>query len=444
MGWYTEPDGKGTKFTEESCVEHDIILYAYWISDSEAILPMPSSDIISGSKVKKGTKVTLNCSIEGAVIYYTIDGTQPTQQSIIYKVPIIINSNVTIKAFAVKEGYKDSGVATFIYEISEFDEDKGEVLLEDIPESGIPNGLWIAGVKDVEYTGKAIKPTVRVYDSTTRLIEKRDYTISYKNNVKANDASNESNAPSVIVKAKGNYAGKEVATFKILAKDINSIGFDVVDIASAPNGKVQKPVPVLTYNGKKLSNKKDFKVEYSDKTSGAYKDNGTYAIKITGTGNYTGERTINFTITDNNLISKAKTPKIKNQLYTGKEVMPIVEVKYGKDTLKAGIDYEIEYRNNIDIGTGSLVIKGKGSYVGQKSVPFKIIGTPIKKAVVNGLDSSVYTGNVIIKNCSLSLTVNGSQKTLKQGEDYTISFQNNTDAGKATVLFTGINGSLGY
>ena len=437
-GWYF--NGVLYDFDEE--VVSDIILEAGWTEEGKATTP--TSNVASGSTVKAGTKIRL-ISLEGAKIYYTLDGTIPTVSSILFTEDIPITQHTVIKAFAVKEGYKDSEIATFIYDISISDNphDSEDVLPEDIPESGIPNGLWIAGVKDVEYTGKAIKPAVRVYDYTTRLKEKRDYTISYKNNVNANDAKDETKAPSVIVKAKGNYSGKETATFKILAKDINSAGFDVVDIASAPNGKLQNPVPVLTYNGRKLSNKKHFKVEYSNKKSGAYKDKGTYTIKIIGIGNYTGERTINFTITDSNLISKAKTSKISNQPYTGKELTPSVEVKYGKSILKAGTDYEIEYRNNIDIGTGSLIIKGKGSYVGQKSVPFKITGQPINKAVVNGLDTSVYTGNAIIKSCSLTFMINGSQKTLKQGKDYIISFQNNTNAGKATVIFTGINGYSG-
>ena len=68
MGWYTEPDGYGTKFTEESIVEYDMTLYAYWKGGSEETLPKPSADIVSGSKVKKGTKVTLECSDRKSVV----------------------------------------------------------------------------------------------------------------------------------------------------------------------------------------------------------------------------------------------------------------------------------------------------------------------------------------------------------------------------------------
>lgn len=323
--------------------------------------------------------------------------------------------------------------------------DREEVLPDDIPEDGkIPNGLWIAGISDTIYTGKAIKPSVRVYDHETRLVEKKDYIISYKNNINANEALNESKAPSVIVKAKGNYTGREVANFKILQKDINSTGFDVIDIAVAPKGKVQKPVPVLMFNGKKLSSKKDYTVTYPDISAGAYKEKGTYVIKITGKGNYTGERKVNFIITDSNLMSKATISKISSQQYTGEKLTPIIKVKYGKTILREGTDYELEYRNNTEIGTASVVVKGKGNYCGQKSISFKITGIAINKAKVIGLSTQdVYSGSEITKECSLVVSVNGSQKNLKEGQDYTIAFQNNKNAGKATVVFTGINGYTG-
>ena len=320
----------------------------------------------------------------------------------------------------------------------------GDVLKEDIPESGIPNGLWIAGIKDMEYTGKAIKPLVRVYDYKTKLTEKQDYTISYKNNINVNDAANESKAPSVVIQAKGNYSGKETATFKILAKDIDSTDFDIADITVNPNKKVQKPVPAVIFKGKHLSNKKDFTVTYPDTFTGAYKEKGTYSIKIFGKGNYTGERTINFVITDNNLITKAKISKISSQQYTGKALTPTIQVKYGKTTLKEGKDYELAYRDNTEIGTATVIVKGKGDYSGQKTISFKIIGASINKGTVVGLNTpSTFNGSEITKNFYLVVIVNGNQRTLKEGQDYTVKYQNNKKAGNATLILTGINGYSG-
>ena len=434
-GWYLN----GVLYDFDAEVTVDIVLEAGWAEDGKVATPTPS--IASGSIVEPGTRLKL-ISSENAKIYYTLDETAPTVSSTLFTEDILITQHIVIKAFAVQEGLKDSDVATFVYDISTSDNpnDRGDVLPEDIPESGIPNGLWIAGIKDVEYTGKAIKPPVRVYDYKTRLIEKQDYTISYKNNIKANNAANESKAPSIIIKAKGNYSGKETATFKILPKDISSADFDIVDITANPNKKVQKPVPVITDKGKRLANKKDFTVVYPDKSAGAYKEKGTYTIQVSGKGNYTGEKTINLIITDNQLITKAKISKITNQQYTGKALTPTVQVKYGKTMLSEGTDYELVYQNNTEIGTANVVVKGKGDYSGQKTVSFKIIGVPINKGKVVGINTpSVFNGNEITRNFSLVVTVAGNQKTLTEGQDYTVKYQNNKNVGKATVILTGIN-----
>ena len=63
--------------------------------------------------------VTINCSTEGATIHYTIDGTDPTESSPVYESPISISETTTVKAFAMKEGYLDSGIASALYTIAE-------------------------------------------------------------------------------------------------------------------------------------------------------------------------------------------------------------------------------------------------------------------------------------------------------------------------------------
>ncbi|MCR4847413.1 MAG: chitobiase/beta-hexosaminidase C-terminal domain-containing protein [Bacteroidales bacterium] len=59
--------------------------------------------------------VEITCATEGAVIYYTTDGTDPNDESIVYEEPIHIDSDVTLKAIAMLEGYDDSNIATVNY-----------------------------------------------------------------------------------------------------------------------------------------------------------------------------------------------------------------------------------------------------------------------------------------------------------------------------------------
>lgn len=61
--------------------------------------------------------VSISCDTEGATIYYTTDGSDPTTSSSVYSSPIEVASTTTIKAIAVKEGLSDSAIAEAEYNI---------------------------------------------------------------------------------------------------------------------------------------------------------------------------------------------------------------------------------------------------------------------------------------------------------------------------------------
>ncbi|WP_281889228.1 5'-nucleotidase C-terminal domain-containing protein [Paenibacillus sp. YYML68] len=69
-------------------------------------------------KIIKGKGVTLTSPTAGTSIYYTLDGSTPTKNSILYKSSIQVNENVTIKAIAVKDA-EESPVYTFEYTATE-------------------------------------------------------------------------------------------------------------------------------------------------------------------------------------------------------------------------------------------------------------------------------------------------------------------------------------
>lgn len=62
--------------------------------------------------------VTITTTTEGATIYYTIDGTDPTTESNVYSEAVSITETTTLKAIAVKEGMTDSEIATATYTIN--------------------------------------------------------------------------------------------------------------------------------------------------------------------------------------------------------------------------------------------------------------------------------------------------------------------------------------
>lgn len=100
----------------------------------------PTASALSG-EISQGTKVTLSTQTDGATIYYTTDGSEPTTSSSKYTEELTIDANTTIKAIAVKEGMETSSVATFTYTI----------IAENMPIISISNGKGKAG-KTVDVT----------------------------------------------------------------------------------------------------------------------------------------------------------------------------------------------------------------------------------------------------------------------------------------------------
>ena len=74
----------------------------------------PEFSVASGA-VNSGTEVTITCATEGAKIYYTTDGSEPTASSTEYTGAISVTEAVTLKAIAVKDGMNDSAVASASY-----------------------------------------------------------------------------------------------------------------------------------------------------------------------------------------------------------------------------------------------------------------------------------------------------------------------------------------
>ena len=95
----------------------------------------PVFSVVSGA-VNSGTEVTISCATKGAKIYYTTDGTDPTEESKEYSNAISITKAVTLRAIAVKSGMNDSAVASASYTI------KGTVAT---PEFSVSSGAVNSG-----------------------------------------------------------------------------------------------------------------------------------------------------------------------------------------------------------------------------------------------------------------------------------------------------------
>ena len=362
----------------------------------------------------------------------------------------------TVYEATVKEiGYDGTEVNEFTLKSdADGNTDLGDVPVEDIPEEGgIPDGIWMAGLQadGYTYTGKAVTPSFRVYDGRKLLTEKKDYTVSYKNNINAASAADGKKAPTITVKSTGNYQGTATGTFTIKPASLgeNEQRFQANDLyLAAPTGKKPKgikAVPVVTDNGKKLSENKDYTVNHvtlneqnsENKNANSYVNSGKYTIEIVGKGNYTGTRQITVTLADvakeQILMSKVTVAKVPDVTYDktlceGEKtpgMTPALTVTYGSGKNKVTLykegdvnavgetvsaenaDYTVTWINNKQAGTATAVLNGtgkiledgtvSGQYFGEKRITFKIKGVALSANMVSWVDGSknvsvVYNG----------------------------------------------------
>ena len=74
---------------------------------------------------------------------------------------------------------------------------------------------------------------------------------------------------------------------------------------------------------------------------------------------------------------------IPPQAYTGSEIMPVVSVRHGADVLRKDVDYKLEYRNNKNVGTATVIIKGvpEGNYSESVTQEFQIVKARLVLAI---------------------------------------------------------------
>ena len=63
---------------------------------------------------------------------------------------------------------------------------------------------------------------------------------------------------------------------------------------------------------------------------------------------------------------------VKDQVYTGKALTPKPTVTYNGKALRAGRDFTVAYSANINVGTATLTVTGKGAYTDSAKARFAI------------------------------------------------------------------------
>ena len=281
------------------------------------------------------------------------------------------------------------------------------------------NTVVISDVADQTYTGSLIAPNVTVTCNDVELVKDTDYTVSYSNNKNVGTAT-------ISITGIGDYTGTIKKNFNIVARGISD-----TTIGSIPNqtytGNSISALPVITYNGATLTKDVDYTLSYSNNINV-----GTATITITGKGNFKGTTSKTFSISAR-AMSDTSVANVSSQTYTGNGISPLPTITYNNKTLKKDTDYTLSYSNNINAGTATITITGKGNFTGTTSKTFSISARAMSDTSVANISSQTYTGNVI----SPLPTITYNNKTLKKDTDYTLSYSDNINVGTATITITG-------
>lgn len=351
------------------------------------------------------------------------------------------------------------------------------------------------GVPDCTYNGKEHHPAIQVTYGidAIRLVEGRDYEVSYGSNV---DAGEETASVTVTMIDNSNYEGEATRTFTIKQKDIASEDMDYLDrngdafkdeaeyewtkqqVRPTNFGKVRD-----TSRREDLTEGKDYTIDYQDHNND---DNqqinaGEVEMIFSGSGNYTGEKVFTYYIGEdisraytlvngkrslsveyNGLVQAPKASEISVEV-SGSENLDLItpegEKRYAIQYFKDGFKYEnqVKAEDFVNAGTYYVAVVGVpelGTYAKsseQNTCTYKINPRSISPSyiLVSGYDATYYyTGQAVepkgitVEDTDLPVAgeeTSGRKRTVKliPGIDYDLSYANNTGAGKASIIVAG-------
>lgn len=218
----------------------------------------------------------------------------------------------------------------------------------------------VAFDKELTYTGNELTQTVTVTVNGKTLTVGTDYTVS-------DLTGTEPGSYPVTVAGTGNYTGTVTKSFEIAKADISSAEITYDAGPYGYTGKEWKPEVAVSFNVAALTADTDYTVSYENNINA-----GTAKIIITGIGDhFTGSTEKTFTINSAEISGCTFAP-IADVTYNTKAHTPEVTVAISGRTLEADKDYTVSYASNINAGTATVTVTGKGNFTGTASKDFAI------------------------------------------------------------------------
>ena len=147
-----------TSYRLDSSSTYSVGSYTVTILKQVTDSPVCATPVISGtSPFDTSTQITIECSTEGAKIYYTLDGNTPSEENgTLYTGAFTVTERTSVNAIAVSDGYKTSSVAskTFYVKGQVSESSKTAVMLQGFTWNSAPRGTSWNKENPSPYWGK--------------------------------------------------------------------------------------------------------------------------------------------------------------------------------------------------------------------------------------------------------------------------------------------------
>lgn len=300
----------------------------------------------------------------------------------------------------------------------------------------------VAFDKELTYTGNELTQTVTVTVNGETLTVGTDYTVS-------DLTGTEPGSYPVTVAGTGNYTGEVTKSFTISKAQISSAAITYDAGPYGYTGKEWKPEVTVSFNSATLTAGNDYTVSYKNNINA-----GTAKIIITGIGDhFTGLTEKTFTINSAEISGCTFAP-IADVTYNTKAHTPEVTVAISGRTLEADKDYTVSYASNVNAGTATVTVTGKGNFTGSANTTFTIAKADLNLSVytisslctetevkTSTLPSNFFLADETETGFSIALTAAGGDAIFTQepavvdGENM-ITYQLNGGTGEATFNVT--------
>ena len=311
-----------------------------------------------------------------------------------------------------------------------------EVVARELTEENVTFG------ENLVYTGNELTQTVTVIVNGKTLTVGTDYTVS-------DLTGTEPGSYPVTVAGTGNYTGEVTKSFTISKAQISSAAITYDAGPYGYTGKEWKPEVTVSFNSATLTAGNDYTVSYENNINA-----GTAKIIITGIGDhFTGLTEKTFTINSAEISGCTFAP-IADVTYNTNAHTPEVTVAISGRTLEADKDYTVSYASNVNAGTATVTVTGKGNFTGSANTTFTIAKADLNLSVytisslctetevkTSTLPSNFFLADETETGFSIALTAAGGDAIFTQapavvdGENM-ITYQLNGGTGEATFNVT--------